>query len=119
MKKNITIIVALIILTFTVIYGIVQETKRDIYNGTAVHLIIGPFTPLIIGTGVIFFRMGFLKTFLLSWLITSVSYFALLILVMWHYSFEWQPEWIVFWGIQTVILLIIHVITNLRYHRIR
>lgn len=114
LKKNISLIAVLAILISIVIYGVVLETKRDIFNGTAVHLIIGPLVPLIFGTLVIFSRMGFWKTLLLSWFITSASYYALLMLAMLHYSTSWQTEWVVFWGVQSVILLMIHLFTNLR-----
>lgn len=119
MKRNLSLITMIIVLIFIVIAGAVVETKHDIYNGTAVHIIIGPFAPLIIGTLVIFLRMGFWKTFIISWLITGASYYTLLHLAMWHYSSSWQPEWIVFWVIQSVILLVIHLITNLSYRSVR
>jgi hypothetical protein len=119
LKRNLRLIAVLTILISIVIYGVVLETKQDIHNGTAVHLIIGPLVPLIIGTLVIFSRMGFWKTFLLSWFITSVSYYVLLKLVISHYSISWQPEWVVFWGVQSIILLVIHLFTNLRHSNVR
>lgn len=119
LKRNLSVIAVLIILTFIVIFGIVIESKPQMVNGTAMHLIIGPLVPLIFGTLVIFSRIGFWKTFLLSWFITSVTYYALLKLAMFHFSTSWQPEWVVFWGVQSVILLIIHLITNLRRSIVR
>ena len=98
MKRNLSLITVLIVLIFIVIAGAVVETKHDIYNGTAVHIIIGPFAPLIIGTLVIFLRMGFCKTFITSWLITGASYYALLNLAIWHYSSSMAAGMDCFWG---------------------
>lgn len=69
MKRNIKLVVVLVLLSLLASIGLALEAKTDNINGAAAHTIIGPVTPLIIGSLLIFFRMGFWKRFLFSWLV--------------------------------------------------
>lgn len=114
MKQNVKLIFVLLLLFLLIIFGLAIETNNDNFNGTAAHTIIGPVTPLIFGSFLIFLKIGFWKTFLLSWLVTGLTYFLLLRFFIQHYLWNWQPEWFFFWIIQSVVLLLIHLLTNPR-----
>lgn len=112
MKNKLLLYIVLFIQFFIVVIGVLAESlKQGIYNGSFVHILIGPVLPLLMGSLVLFIRRGFWKIFFWSWMVTSASYLLILIVSVRHYAFEWQPEWVLFWFIQSIVLFVIHRLT--------
>lgn len=115
MKNKLILKVVLIIQLCLVLIGVLAESlKQGIYNGSFVHILIGPVLPLLIGSLVLFVRKSFWIIFFWSWIVTSASYLLILILSVRHYAFEWQTEWVLFWLIQSIVLFVIHLLTRMK-----
>lgn len=98
-----------------VIFGIMGEAGIGSagFNGAPYHIFVIPFLPL---TGGLVVRLkissSFLPGFLLSWSASTMLFLTTAWLGMFHYGFDWQPEWFWFWVAMSAALFILEGIVH-------
>lgn len=110
------LIISILITLFVVAYGIKKESEYwGEFNGFFVHLFVLPFAPLALGLISNLFTLKLSKKamLLINHIVLMTSFLLLTGLIVHHYHFDWQKEWILFLLIINTILLGIEAILYL------
>jgi len=96
------------------VYGVKEEVRMDIFNGAPYYLILVPSLTLTVGLFLNFVikKAAFWQVFVICWLGATVMFVILLVLGMWHYNDEWQPEWYFFWIVISIGLFVLQGVVH-------